>query len=82
MGANLKEINLEKANLEKANLTGANLKGAKFEGANLQRADLERAQHLSVYQLSKVKTLHATKLDEELLISLKEKYPALFEKPE
>jgi hypothetical protein len=54
-----------------------NLQGAKFEGA-----DLERAQNLSVYQFSKVKTLYATKLDEELLISLKEKYSVLFEKPE
>jgi hypothetical protein len=29
-----------------------------------------------------VKTLYATKFDEELLISLKEKYPVLFEKSE
>jgi len=28
-----------------------------------------------------VKTLHDTKLDEELFISLKEKYPALFKVP-
>jgi hypothetical protein len=28
-----------------------------------------------------VKTLYDTKLDEELLIQLKEKYPALFDKP-
>jgi hypothetical protein len=29
-----------------------------------------------------VKTLHNAKLDEELLIPLKEKYPALFEVPD
>jgi hypothetical protein len=29
-----------------------------------------------------VRTLYDTKLDEELLIPLKEKYPALFEVPE
>jgi hypothetical protein len=28
-----------------------------------------------------VKTLHNAKLDEELLVSLKEKHPALFEVP-
>jgi hypothetical protein len=31
--------------------------------------------------LSKVKTRYNAKLDEELLTSLKEKYPALFEEP-
>jgi hypothetical protein len=36
---------------------------------------------LSFDQLSKVKTLYNTKLDEGLLIPLKEKYPALFEVP-
>ncbi len=81
-GANLIEANIEKATLQLAKLHLANFKEANLQGANLQGADLERAQHLSVYQLSKVKTLHATKLDEELLISLKEKYPDLFEKPE
>jgi len=29
-----------------------------------------------------LKTLYDTKLDEELLIPLKEKYPALFKKPD
>jgi len=29
-----------------------------------------------------VKTLHNAKLDEELLMSLREEYPTLFEKPE
>ncbi len=38
------------------------------------------AQNLSIDQLSKVKTLYGAKLDEELLISLKDKYPDLFEK--
>ena len=38
--------------------------------------------HLSLDQLSKVKTLYDTKLDEELVVSLKEKYPTLFELPE
>ena len=49
----------------------SNLQGAKLEGANLEGANLEGAQNLSLYQLSKVKTLHAAKLDEELSIPLK-----------
>ncbi len=74
--ANLEETNLKKANLRSANLKGANLKGADFEGANLKEVD-----ELTIDQLSKVKTLYNAKLDDELLIPLKEKYPALFEKP-
>ena len=55
------------SDLEKVNLQGANLKGT---------------HHLLVDQLSKVKTLYNAKLDEELLIQLQEKYPALFEEPD
>ena len=64
-----------------ANFKEANFQEANLQEANLQGADLQGAQHLSVNQLSKVKTLHATKLDEKLLILLKKKSPALFEKP-
>ncbi len=52
-----------------------------LEGANFQGANLKGAKNLTIDQLSKVKTLYDAKLDEELLIPLKEKYPALFEKP-
>jgi hypothetical protein len=40
--------------------------------------------HLTSFldQLSKVKTLYDTKLDQELFIPLKEKYSALFEVPD
>jgi uncharacterized protein YjbI with pentapeptide repeats len=54
-----------------------NLQGANFVGTNL-----EGAQDLSFFQLSKVKTLYNAKLDEELLMLLKEEYLALFEEPE
>jgi uncharacterized protein YjbI with pentapeptide repeats len=82
--ADLTEVNLEGANLEKANLKWTYFIGANFKEANLQEADLteanlQGARNLSLYQLSKVKTLHDTKLDEELLIQLKKKYPTLFE---
>ena len=71
----------ERKDLQGANLQGANLQGANLYGADLQEANLIGAHHLSLEQLSKVKTLYNAKLDEELLITLKEKYPALFEKP-
>jgi uncharacterized protein YjbI with pentapeptide repeats len=53
------------------------LQGAYLEGAYLVGTNLKGAQHLSLFQLSKMKTLHDTKLDEEPLIPLKKKYPAL-----
>jgi uncharacterized protein YjbI with pentapeptide repeats len=52
-----------------------------LEEANLQGANLEGTHHLTIDLLSKVKTLYNAKLDEELLIPLKEKYPTLFEEP-
>ena len=72
---------LEEANLKAANLEKPNLEKASLEGANLEGANLEGARNLSFDQLSRVKTLYDTKLDEELLIPLKKKYPALFEEP-
>jgi proteasome lid subunit RPN8/RPN11 len=77
VGANLEEANLKRANLRSADLKEADLKEADFEGANLKGAN-----ELTIDQLSKVKTLYNAKLDNELLTQLKEKYPALFEKPE
>ncbi len=64
------------------NLQGANLQGADLVEANLPGANLEGTQNLSLFQLSKVKTLYNAKLDEELLMLLKEEYPAFFEEPE
>jgi uncharacterized protein YjbI with pentapeptide repeats len=57
----------------KANFTKANL-----GKANLREANLKKANQLSIEQLSKVKTLYNAKLDNELLITLIEKHPALF----
>jgi uncharacterized protein YjbI with pentapeptide repeats len=87
-GANLKGVHLEGANLRGVHFEGANLleetnfKGANLEGANLEGANLEGAINLTINQLSKVKTLYNAKLDKELEIPLREKYPALFEKPD
>jgi len=90
-GANLSGANLTGAILYRTNLTGAflygaNLTGAIFHGANLdmtnlEGANLKGAKDLTINQLSKVKTLYKAELDDELLIPLKEKYPALFEEP-
>lgn len=76
--AKLIDTNLENANLSKANLTKANLRNANLAEANLEGANLEGASYLTIDQLSKVKSLYNAKLDEKLLIKLKEKYPTLF----
>lgn len=90
-GVNLERADFELANFAMANLDGAILKGADLRytnfglahlsGADLEGANLKGARNLTVDQLSKVKSLYKAKLDEELLIPLKEKYPALFDKP-
>jgi len=79
--ANLSEANLSWANLSWANLSWAYLEGANLEGANLKEANLKEAKNLTIDQLSKAKTLYNAKLNEKLLIPLKEKDPALFEEP-
>jgi Uncharacterized low-complexity proteins len=81
VGANLKRAILGGTNLQLALLLRADFQGAKLDGADLTGANLEGAKNLTIDQLSKVKTLYNAKLDEELLIPLKEKYPTLFEKP-
>ena len=60
---------LKEAYLKGANFKEANLKGANLRNAHLEEANLEEAQ------------LFETTFDKELKISLREKYPALFEKP-
>ena len=59
-------------------LDGANLDGANLDGANLEGANLIGVFNLSIDQLSKVRTLFNAKLDEEVLIQLKEKFLSLF----
>ena len=80
-GANLVKANLEEANLKRANLRSANFKGANLKGADFEGANLKEVKELTIDQLSKVKTLYNAKLDDELLIPLKEKYLTLLEKP-
>jgi len=90
ISANLKRAFLDGANLEGAILCGANLEGADLKGANLRGADLKGAilcgailcganlkgaKDLTIEQLSKVRTLYKTKLDEELEESFQDKDP-------
>jgi len=76
-GAYLKEADLYGADLSKANLFGADL-----SGADLSKASLYGAKNLTIDQLSTVKTLYKAKLYPRLEEELREKYPALFEKPD
>lgn len=89
---NLKRLNFKELTLKGVNPVGANFRrvdfqeadlyGANLDGANLGGVDLTRTLGLTVNQLSKVRTLSYAKLDEELEILLREKYPALFKEPE
>lgn len=79
--ANLENAFLIQANLREADLEKANLRETSFLEANLTGANLKGARNLSIDQLSKAKTLYNAKIDDELLIPLKEKCPALFEVP-
>ena len=80
--ADLKD-NLSRAGLKAifsvTNLSEANFSDANLSEANLSGADLIQAKNLNLKQLSEVKTLYNAKLDEELHLPLKEKYPSLFE---
>ncbi len=69
----------ERKDLQEADLQGANLQEANLQGANFEGANLRETHYLTFGQPSKVKILHDTKLDEEVLITLKKKYPNLFE---
>jgi uncharacterized protein YjbI with pentapeptide repeats len=63
------------------NLSEADFSEANLSEANLSGADLIQAKNLKIKQLSEVKTLYNAKLDEELRLPLKAKYPSLFEGP-
>jgi hypothetical protein len=50
--------------------------------ADLEETNLLGTHQLTIDQLSKVKTLYSAKLDKELFMSLKVKYPVLFDVPD
>lgn len=93
-GSNLEWAKFREAHLEDATFTVASLKHAYFRQAHLERskyfgaslenadftyANLDGASNLDTDILSKVKTLHGARLNEILRVSLKEKYPNLFD---
>jgi uncharacterized protein YjbI with pentapeptide repeats len=86
-GAQLEEAILVGAHLEGATLIGVQLKGADLRGAQLKGADLRRAQmkgaqSLTVEQLSLVKTMYQSQLDQSILEQIQRLKPQLLEKPQ
>ena len=69
------------ANLSGAYLNGAKLRGAYLIGVNLSGANLKGVVDLDVEQISEVKTLYKAKLDPELIVQVKDRYPHLLKKP-
>ena len=61
-----------------ANLEESSFGGAILDETNLEGANLTEAFNSSIDQLSKVRTLYNAKIDEELLIQLKEEFSSLF----
>jgi hypothetical protein len=96
-GVNLVEANLSCANFREAVLDGADLRGAdlfdsvlrsadwrgaQLQEANLRGADVRAARHLTVEQLSTVKTLLDAQLDPRLQAEIRQQYPYLLERPD
>lgn len=94
-GANFKDAYLIKSQMQKAflikanfknsflmeaDLSGAYVTGADFENANLYKADLRNTIGLTVEQLSNVKSIYMTKLDDEILEQIKATMPELIGK--
>jgi uncharacterized protein YjbI with pentapeptide repeats len=85
-GVNLQDANLGSTNLQNTSFKDANLKGANLTYANLKNAylfstDLRGATNITIDQLSKVKTLHESKLDPELMEKVKRCCSYLLEIP-
>ena len=80
-GAHLERTYFRWANLSSADLSNADLSNADLADANLEGTNFIGAKNLKIEQLSKAKTLYKATLDEELDKLLREKYPALIEKP-
>lgn len=73
--------NLSEADLSGADLSRAHLAGAKFHGANLVETNLLSTRDLFSEQLSVVKMLYGSRLDDGLMKQIQLKYPHLLAKP-
>ena len=85
-GVNLQDANLGSTNLQNTSFRDANLKGANLKHGNLKNAylfstDLRGATNITINQISKVKTLHESKLDPELMEKVKRCCSYLLEIP-
>jgi uncharacterized protein YjbI with pentapeptide repeats len=80
--ANLHGAQLQGADLGGAWLQDAELSGAQLQGALLRGAQLKGARHLTVEQLSTVKTLHLADIDLPLLEQIQQRYSQLLEEPQ
>jgi uncharacterized protein YjbI with pentapeptide repeats len=72
---------LRGGNFRRSNLQYSDFKGADLENAWFDEADLRNVKNLTVHQISKVKTLYKTKMDNEFQNEIKRLFPKLFEKP-
>jgi len=66
--------------LNENGISNIDLENCYLESGNLRGADLEGVGHLTVEQLSKVKTLYKVRLDSELKEQIKKDYPHLLER--
>lgn len=80
--SNLQYANLQSTDLRFANLFDVDLRHANLENTDLEAANLINAKFSTIEQFSKAKTLYAAKIDEAVIIQIKNQYPHLFVKPD
>lgn len=80
-GSDLSNTKLMGADLRYSKLYGVNFTGTQLHSADLQHANLSTAKGLTIYQLSKTKSLYKTVLDKNLREKIEEKYPDLLIEP-
>ncbi|MCA9453641.1 MAG: pentapeptide repeat-containing protein [Nitrospira sp.] len=73
--ANLGRADLAQANLKQANLGGANVEQASLIQVNLQEANLQNLFNMTLFQLSKARSLRQARLDAPVYAQLAEEYP-------
>ena len=80
--ADLSGTRLRSADLTNADLRGADLRDADLTDAVLMGTNLHSTRRLTVSMLSKVSTLHGSRLDPQLMQMLQKLAPHLFHAPE
>ena len=80
-GSDLSNTKLMGADLRYSKLVGVNFTGTQLHNAKLQHANLSTAKGLTVYQLSKTKSLYQTSLDKSLREEIEKKHHSLLIEP-